>query len=95
MLHELGNHDADGKEIEEDGDESPEDDDTKEDEDDTNIPLRHHARYGLVFLGYRCLCLLIVHAEVTEYAQIVVASIIEDAVLDIFVSAVGIVVECL
>ena len=28
MLHELGNHDADGKEIEEDGDQSPEDDDT-------------------------------------------------------------------
>ena len=39
MLHELGNHDADGKEIEEDGDEPPKDDDTKEDEDDTNIPL--------------------------------------------------------
>ena len=93
MLHELGNHDADGKEIEEDRDEPPEDDDTKENEDDTNIPLRHHARYGLVFFGYRRLRLLIVHAEVTEYAQIVVASIIEDAVLDIFVSAVGIVIE--
>ena len=95
MLHELGNHDADGKEIEEDRDETPEDDDTEEDEDDTNIPLRHHARYGLVFLGYRRLRLLIVHADIAEYTQIVVASIIEDAVLDIFVSAVGIVVECL
>ena len=95
MLHELGNHDADGKEIEEDGDESPEDDDTEEDEDDTNIPLRHHAWYGLVFFGYRRLRLLIVHADIAEYTQIVVASIIEDAVLDIFISAVGIVVECL
>ena len=32
MLHELGNHDADGKEIEEDGYESPEDDDFSDDE---------------------------------------------------------------
>ena len=37
--------------------------------------------------------LLIVHADIAEYTQIVVVSIIEDAVLDIFVSAVGIVVE--
>ena len=57
--------------------------------------MRHHARYGLVFLCYRSLRLLIIHAEVTEYAQVVVASIIEDAVLDICISAVGIVVECL
>ena len=40
MLHELGNHDADGKEIEEDRDEPPEDDDTEEDEDDTNMQAR-------------------------------------------------------
>ncbi len=68
------------RKIEEDGDESIENDDAEEDEDDAYIPLRHHAWCGLVFLGYRRFCLLIVACLILpSILQIVVSSIIEDA----------------
>ena len=95
MLHQLGDDDADGEEIEEDGDKPIEHDDAEENEDDAYIPLRHHTWCPLVFLCYRGLCLVVVHADVAEDMQIVVASVVEDTVLDIAVSLVGIVVECL
>ena len=57
--------------------------------------MRHHARGGSVFLRHGSLRLLVVGAQLAENAKIVVATIVEDTSLDVFVSVVGVVIECL
>ena len=92
-FHQLCHHDADGKKVEGNRDNAIENDDAEEDEDDSHVPLRHHARSRSVFLCHRCLGFPVMVAYMPQDSEIVVATIVEDAVLYLGISLVSIVVE--